>query len=308
MASDHKTSTSGKPRAWYREPLVHFLGLGLLLFGLYALVNPQEGVDTDRRIVVTESDVDWLRTTFASQWNRQPTDAELEALIDGHIREEVYYREALALGLESDDTIIRRRLVQKMEFLSEDLALAADPTADALRSFFEDHPDLYRVPPRLTFTHIYFSPDQRGPRTPEDVREALARLGNGPVSAAVLDTMGDRFLLDYEYGGLLPADIDRLFGEGFGQSLLELDTGGWQGPVESAFGLHLVRIDERADSVLPSFDEVPEQVRRDFDADRRLQMNTDFYAALRDRYAIEVDTGTSAETRTPQAAAAEGRE
>lgn len=276
-------------RSLHREPLVHFLALGMCLFGLYAIVNPGDAAETDTRIVVRESDLAWLSQGFAGQWNRQPTASEMEGLVEEFVREEVYYREALALGLETDDTIIRRRLVQKMEFLSEDLALAVEPTEEALREFFDEHSDNYRIPPRLTFTHIYFSPDQRGATADPDARRVLGELQAMSVPSPRAADLGDPFMLQYAYDRLIPDDIWRLFGRGFSEALASLEAGVWHGPLESGYGLHLVRIDDRVEDVLPPFEEVRELVQRDFDSDRRLQMNADFYAALRVRYEIEIE-------------------
>jgi hypothetical protein len=197
--------------------------LGLGLFLLYAIVSPENTTDTDRRIAVTASDLDWLRSTFASQWNRQPTASEMEGLVEGFIREEVYYREALALSLEEDDTIIRRRLVQKMEFLSEDIALAAEPSEEELQTFFEEHSEDYAIPPRLTFTQIYFSPDERGASTEDDARGVLGELKAMTPPPERAPDRGDRFMLEPDYPGLTPAETDRMFGQGFGEALKALD-------------------------------------------------------------------------------------
>ena len=126
-------------KSWHREPLVHFLFLGVALFGFCALVNDQPAVETDTRLVVGKSDFSWLRERWVRQWNRPPTESELQGLIEQYIREELYFRKALALGLDGADTIIRRRLVQKMQFHSKDLALQAKPTGETLLAFFEEH-------------------------------------------------------------------------------------------------------------------------------------------------------------------------
>ena len=276
-------------KTWYREPLVHFLALGALLFGLYLLVNDDATVETDTRIVVTEADVEWLRQNWIRQWNRPPTAPELQGLVKAHIREEIYYREALALGLEADDTIIRRRLVQKMEFLSEDLALQTEPMEETLRAFFEAHAEDYRLPPRLTFSHIYFNLDRRGEAARQDAAQAMAALQamtEPPLSAP---ERGDGFMLPYDYAAQTPRDIAQQFGQDFAQAMVDLEPGAWRGPITSGFGLHLVRIADRTASDLPDFDQVRDYVQRDFDTARREEMNEAFYATLRDRYDIEVE-------------------
>ena len=276
-------------KTWYREPLVHFLALGALLFGLYLLVNDDASVETDTQIVVTEADVEWLRQNWIRQWNRPPTLPELQGLVEAHIREEVYYREALALGLEADDTIIRRRLVQKMEFLSEDLALQVEPTDEALHAFFEAHVEDYRLPPRLTFSHIYFSPDRRGEATRQDAEQALAALQAMAAPPPSAPERGDGFMLPYDYVAQTLRDVAHQFGQDFAQAVVDLEPGTWHGPVASGYGLHLVRIEDRTEPRMPTLDEVREQVQRDFDHARREQMNEAFYATLRARYEIEIE-------------------
>ena len=160
-----------------REPLLIFLVLGALLFGLYTLVKDQSQGSSDAlRIQVTAADVDQLSVRWQRQMGRPPRPEELQGLTDNFVREEVLVREALALGLDRDDTGIRRRLVQKMNFLVEDLALLNEPTDADLSDYFEQHPEIYRLPPRISFTHIYFSRDQRGDATKADAELALSQL------------------------------------------------------------------------------------------------------------------------------------
>ena len=287
--NEHESNKDRRMNTWYREPLVHFLALGALLFGLYLLVNDDASTETDTQIVVTAADVEWLRQNWIRRWNRPPTLSELEGLVEAHIREEIYYREALALGLETDDTIIRRRLVQKMEFLSEDLGLLGEPPEEALRAFFEAHAEDYRLRPRLTFSHIYFNLDrgESARRDAEMTLSALQALASPPLSAP---ERGDDFMLPYEYTAQTPREIAQLFGQDFEQAILELESGAWSGPIASGYGLHLVYIATRTASDMPDLDQVREFVQRDFDNARREQMNESFFAMLRDRYDIEVDS------------------
>ena len=290
-------------RTFLREPLVHFLAIGIGLFSVFALVNDSQPSETDTRIVVTHSDAEWLIQDFARTWNRQPTAADLDHLIEEHIREEVYFREALALGLDTDDQVIRRWLVQKMQFLSEDIAMLSDSSDEVVRAFYEEHLEDYRVPPRLTFSHIYFSSDQRGEeatRDAERIRVALNALPEPPVRAP---DRGDRFILEHDYESVTPEEIGRLFGPDFGERLSNLGVGTWSGPIASGYGLHLVRIDVREEGYLPPFEEVGERVRLDFDNDRRLAMNEDFYDTLRERYTVEITIDPARRAR-PDAAQA----
>ncbi len=290
-------------RTFLREPLVHFLAIGIGLFSVFALVNDSQPSETDTRIVVTDSDAEWLIQNFARTWDRQPSATELDHLIEEHIREEVYFREALALGLDTDDQVIRRWLVQKMQFLSEDIAMLSDSSDEVVRAFYEEHLEDYRLPPRLTFSHIYFSSDRRGEeatRDAERIRVALNALPEPPVRAP---DRGDRFILEHDYESVTPAEIGRLFGPDFGERLSSLGVGTWSGPITSGFGLHLVRIDVREEGYLPPFEEVGERVRLDFVNDRRLAMNEDFYDTLRERYTVEITINPARQAR-PDAAQA----
>jgi hypothetical protein len=269
-----------------REPLVHFLALGALLFALASVTGRGGAAPADDRIEVTAEDVRWLRTTFARTWMRPPTAAEMQGLLERHIRDEVLYREALQLGLADDDAIIRQRLVQKMQFLYEDVAVPDDPPEADLRAYFEEHADAYRLPPRRSFAHVYFSPDRRGYAAARDearrVQAALQASLPDEAAAEQAADAGDRFMLDYAYADQTPEAVARTFGRAFADTLFALEGDGWLGPVRSGYGLHLVRITAREDGRLPAFEEVEAAVRRDYAAAHRVAANERFYAALRE--------------------------
>ena len=270
-----------------REPLVHFLVLGAVLFGLYLAVG-ERGSGTGLRLRVTASEIERIRIAWERQWRRPPSVVELENLIERHIREEVLYREALALGLGEDDTIVRRRLVQKIEFLSEDLAVQAEPDGEELARFLAAEPERYRVPDRFSFSHVYLSRDLRGAAVTGDAERLLVELrAASPESRP--PGVGDRFMLQYAYVRKSEVEIGRLFGNKFGERLVALEVGSWQGPIESGYGLHLVRLEERLDSRLPELAEIRDRVRGDYLTERRHEANTAFYRSLRERYEIEVE-------------------
>lgn len=277
-----------------KEPLVHFLLVGALLFGVYSWTNPGVGGPDDRLIEITPGTVQRLQDAWTRQWRRAPTRQELDGLIEDHIREEVLYREAIALGLERDDTIIRRRLAQKMEFLSEDLGTLVEPDDAELREFFAKRQADFAEPARVSFTHVYFSPDQRGGAAAADAELVLAEL----QAADVIDAgeRGDRFLMQLRYNALTERDAAQLFGSAFSQRLFELPEGSWRGPVESGFGWHLVRVTDRVAPRMPDFDVVRDEVRREFDYERRREVRAATYEALRARY--EIKFSTSAEDAT----------
>jgi hypothetical protein len=196
-----------------REPLLHFLVLGAGLFMLFPLIGGPADERPDQ-VVVTEAKIGNLAELFERTWRRPPTQAELDGLIEDHIKEEIFYREALALGLERDDIVIRRRLRQKMEFISEDVAQPAEPTEAELQAFLAEHPDRFRVPGRISFAQVYLSPERRGEAVWSDAERMLVALDSGGSDPA---EAGDPFLLEQDYRDLASQDVERLFGGAFAE-------------------------------------------------------------------------------------------
>jgi len=284
-----------------REPLVHFLILGALLLFASNLINKRTSGDT-RKIVITPGQVEHLEDTFARAHQRPPDPDELKGLIRDYVREEVYYREALALGLDRDDAPIRQRLRQKMEFISEDVAAQAEPTGEQLRSYLSDHPEKFRIDKHFTFTQVYLDRARHGRRLNSDAQQMLAQLNKSGPSADV-SNMGDPFLLEGNTENVSSRDVAREYGEKFAASLAEFPTGKWAGPVESGMGMHLVCVTNRTDGRLPQFDEVREAVRREWANDYRLESNRKFYEALLNRYTVTVELPPPpADTKIPAAA------
>ncbi len=269
-----------------REPLVHFLVLGAGIFLLAALVGESDQDQPDQ-IVVSVGQIDRLVETWQRTWQRPPTQAELEGLVEDHIREEILYREALAMGLDRDDTIIRRRLRQKMEFLPQDLVEQAEPTDAELRNYLRENPDAFQVEARVSFQHIYLNLERRGAAAERDTRRLLADLkaNGGPVEPAVLS---DPILLPYDLESLSESEVAGMFGQEFTSGLAEIEPGGWTGPVISSYGLHLVRVRERLPARMPELSEVRNTVERDWQFMRRQKLDDQFFRSLKEHYAIEV--------------------
>lgn len=264
--------------------------LGVALFALRAAVNPEPVGRRTTQIDVGPDEVAWITTTWFQQYRRSPTDTELVALVDEYVREEVLYRESLAMGLDRDDIVIKRRLVQKMGFLTEDMATERAPARADLERFFAASGNRYRLPPRITFTHVYFSPDRRDEAARRDAESALTRLQR-PGAPTRAPELGDRFMLQYDFAERAPDDVAQLFGGAFAESLFALpDKPGWQGPLISSFGLHLVRVVARVPGRMPALDQVEAAVRQDYDAERRSAANAERYAVLRRRYTVRVDS------------------
>ncbi len=277
---------------YLKDPLALFLLLGVVIFAVDALVPDPD----DERIEVGVLDIARLSDQWRAQMGRDPTETELAGLVDAHVREEMLVREALKMGLDVNDVIIRRRLAQKLTFLTEDLALLERATDGELRAFFEADAERYRVPARFTFSHIYFSPDRR------ETARADAEAALPDVTEDNWRTIGDPFMLRRTYAHVTVADIRKDFGTAFSQALPELDGGAWLGPVESGYGFHLVRIDRRTASRLPDFAEVRERVATDYDSKRRSDANDTYYETLAAQYRVEI---ANPEPQSPNAASAD---
>ncbi|MBT8461781.1 MAG: peptidyl-prolyl cis-trans isomerase [Gemmatimonadetes bacterium] len=271
-----------------REPLVQFTVLGAALFLVWAVASDLFAVDESRRIVMDEAEIEFLADGWQRQWQRLPTTDELQGLVDARVREEVLYREAQAMGLDVNDLVVRRRMVQKMDLLSQDLALLVDPTDQELRAFFAERPDDYTVPPRISFSHVYFNVDRRGAAVFEDAERVLAQLRSTTPQPERAPDLGDRFMLAYDYRLQAPAEVQRSFGSGFAEELLGLENG-WQGPIGSGYGVHLVNITERVESRVPAYEEVRDRLVNDFNRVRRDRANEALYEGLSEGYTIEID-------------------
>ena len=280
---DPRHSTLGR---FVREPLMHFLLLGVLIFAAFKLIS-SETIEPGR-ILITQGRIVSLETAFSRTWRRPPTASELEGLIRDYIRDEVFAREAVALGLDKDDTIIRRRLRQKLEFVSEDVVAHAEPTDEQLREYLKAHADAFRVDRRFTFRQVYLNPQQRGTNLRRDASQLLAQLrrsgGQTDVSA-----LGDSLLLENDFKAIAAAEVVKQFGEQFAATLGEVLVGQWQGPLESGFGVHLVLMTERTDGSMPALEDVRAAVRREWINARRLETNEKFYRTLLQRYTVTIE-------------------
>jgi len=238
---------------------------------------------------VTSDDIEWLGQAWARQWRRPPTEEELRGLIDNHIREEILYREAQEMGLDRDDTIVRRRMVQKIEFLTEDLIDSVEPSEDEVRAHFAENLDVYREAERRTFTHIYFSTDRRGASAEADATAVLETVRSLEAPPERAPDLGDRFMMQYDYPRRTEAEAAQHMGREFARSLFELEPGEWQGPIRSGYGIHLVRVYEVYDESVPEFATVQDRVRNDLQRQRRESANEAFYSGLKQRYEIVVE-------------------
>ncbi len=273
-------------KKWLREPLLHFLLLGAALFMLYGLQNDQPA-DNAKRIVVSTTDIDRLATMWKKRWQRPPTSAEMDGVIAAQVREEVLYREALAMGLDQGDSVVRRRLAQKMEFIFSDLAAQAEPTEDELIAYLEAHADQFELPGRISFVQVYLNAAQRGEQANEDAGRLLDELTK--VDTA-LDFMaaGDAFMFGQQHPDLTRRRVAALFGAQFAAQIFDLPVGSWQAPVASTYGLHLVRVDKKTMASTPTLAEVRDQVINEWQNQQRKTVNEQFYQGLRARYEVVI--------------------
>jgi hypothetical protein len=274
-------------RRWLREPLPQFLLIGFLLFVIYDVRNrPADSGGRSDRVELTADDVRRIGLAWVAQGRAAPSADEMQSLIDTRVREEILYREALALGLDKDDTIVRRRLAQKMEFLFEDVAALREPTADELRAWFERHAERFTLAARATFRHLYFSFDRRGAGARDDSARALEEVRRAPMNSPEATTLGDPFMfLDY-YGDRSSEDVVKTFGPGFARALFQSAPGAWTGPIESGYGWHLVFVDAMTSARVPAFEEMEPDVRTEWIEDQRADTRRKAFEAMRTHYQV----------------------
>jgi hypothetical protein len=267
-----------------REPLLHFLLLGAAIFGAYRLLSDAKATQPEN-IVVTQGRIEALVAAFMRTWQRPPTASEREGLIRDYIREEVYVREAIALGLDQDDMVLRRRLRQKLEFVSEGLGAQAEPTDGQLRAYLAAHPDAFRVEPRFTFRQVFLNPRLQGDGLSQHTARLLSRLRQAGTDP---DTVGHASLLDHSFEALPASLAAEQFGNEFAAALGELPIGQWRGPVASTYGNHLIMVDGRTHGRMPVLEEVRDVVRRDWAKAQQAEASERYYQALLRRYTVTV--------------------
>lgn len=272
-------------RRLFKEPLLHFLLIALAIFAAYGLFSDANTREPDSSIVVTAPKIEQMATLFARTWQRPPSAGELKGLIDDHVKEEILVRQALALGLDKDDTVVRRRLRQKMEFLTE--AETPAPTEAELDAYLKANPAAFEIDAMLAFEQVFLNPERHSDRIGEDaaaVLDALRKPGADP------GLMGDATLLPAELPLSGKAVIGQSFGGGFAEALDKAPVGQWTGPLASGFGVHLVRVTERVPGRTPALDEVRDDVLREWTNARRVELEDQRLAELLKGYTVTVES------------------
>jgi hypothetical protein len=285
--ADHAAGGGHPPAArtgFWREPLLHFLVAGALLFALYRLVGGEGAVDP-AEIVVTAAQVDVLAAGFTRTWSRPPTPPELDELVAEYVVEEIYYREALALGLDRDDTVIRRRLRQKMEFLGD--TGAADPTDADLEAHLARHPDRFTGESRTSFVQVFVTDE---PGAEAAAARILGQLRAAGAAARPLD-FGAATLLPTGMEVATPRDIESVFGRELATALAGVPPGEWAGPLRSSYGWHVVRVTARSPAAVPELGAIRTLVAADWQEDQRRAAVAATLADLRRKYAVRVEPG-----------------
>jgi len=268
-------------KRFLREPLFHFILIGGLFFLIYSTVNDTYGKSTDT-IVITPERIRQIETEFKGVWNRKPSDEEIDNLIKGEVRSEVYYRDALALRLDENDAVVRRRLRQKMEFLTDTGVYLQQPSESELASYFNANEQNYRIEPRLAFEQIYL-----GKSPPKDlVVQTLASLSQDQAINSA--TIGQSTLLPAQLKLSQPGAIDSVFGKGFYHQIAELTAGEWAGPVTSVYGSHLVRTLDGQPGRIPTLEEIRDSVVNEWKTAKALENREQDYIKRRNRYTVEI--------------------
>jgi hypothetical protein len=280
--SEAKESRLSLIKRYLRQPLLHFLIAGFALFVLYGGLHRSTVHQDPQRIEITPEIVQRIAISWLARWQRPASEQQLQGLIDEYVKEEILYREALKLGLDKDDTIIRRRLAQKMDFLAEDVASLREPAPGVLEAWYNQHQDAYAPPPLATFHHLFFAFDKRGADAQAQAQAALSGLTDQNSGE------GDAFMFKSAYTEQSRDQVARVFGSTFAISLFKQTPGSWVGPVESGFGWHLVWIDTLAKPPAPPFETVAQQVKSDWLSEQRSASKREHFEALKARYEVVV--------------------
>ena len=298
-------------RGWQRlvsEPLLHFLVVGALLFGIYRVVSPAPDATIDtQKIVLTKDDMRQLAVTWLAQGRSLPTPAQMKILMEQKVTQEILFREAVALGLDRDDEIVKRRMAQKMDFLAADLATIDEPSAADLKAWFEHNSNRFVRPAHASFRHLYFSYDKRGQSSQSSAVAALALIADQSPDSAEAAAVADPFMFRSYYGDATPEQTAREFGPEFAKALFTLTPGSWQGPIQSGYGWHLVWVDSIEPGRVPAFEEVAPEVKSAWLDDRYREIKNAALEEMRSRYVVtlpSVEPGDLEDLRPPSAASA----
>lgn len=273
----------------FKEPLIQFLFIGACIYGAYALFGTPEEDFRDTRVHVDARRINSFISEWESRWNRPPTRDEINGLIQSYIKEDVLYRQAVSMGLNEDDPITRRRMAQKLEFLTSDLASMVEPVEGEIERYFDENRELYQKPDLISFYQLFFNPDKREASTLDDAAQVLAQLQEQGEPGPETLQAGDRFMLPNEFMAETEMGVSRQLGKEFAESVMNLDEGRWHGPILSGYGAHLVYVFDFEESPPAVFGEVRDAVFENWQLERRTDFNAEFLESLKSRYEIVID-------------------
>jgi len=269
-----------------REPFLHFTLIGAAIFA-FALWRGDGAAEVgENQIILSNSDLDQLVIGWRAQGLPEPNAEQFQRLVDSRIREEVLYREAVAMGLDQDDTIVKRRMAQKMNFLAEDLTTLMEPSEGDLQEWFDSHQRDFAFPPRVDFRHLYFSLDRHHEKTREAAASALVKAQDLAVDSPEATALGEPFMFKDSYVSRTPEQLAKEFGGKFAKAIFELKPGIWTGPIESGYGWHLIFIESINPGRIPAFDEVKSEVRTQWETRQRAEFKEEAYRVMRDKYEV----------------------
>ena len=280
---------SNKFTRLFKEPLIQFLIIGAAIYGAYSMFGTPEENFRDTLVHVDSNRINAFISEWESRWNRPPTREEIDGLIQSYIKEDVLYRQAVSMGLNEDDPITRRRMAQKLEFLTSDLAMMVQPAEGVLEQYFADNAEAYRTPDLMTFSQVFFDPDSREDSTLEDAADALVILQAAGVPTEESMQVGDGFMLQSDFVSVTATEAARQMGTGFVEAVVQLSPGSWHGPVLSGYGVHLVYMYSYEKSPPAVFEDVQAAVLENWQFEQREQFNADFLENLKTRYEIVID-------------------
>ena len=277
-----------KSLRFLREPLIHFFVLGLVVFGLHAVLDrkPVTIVDDPYLVEVSSADIEWMWTLLNKKMGREPTRQDLRDQVNQLIREQILSREAVAMGFDEGDIVVRRRLVQKMEFLFKDLSAVTEPTEDDLRNYYAKNRTKYEMPPQVTCSQVYFSIDSRGVDGAKQAAQALTKEGPDPSKAS---TLGDASILSPKCAQCSTREIINQFGTDFAKAVKNLEPGSWYGPIRSTYGFHAVYIYAHQEAILPKLENIIDRVRNDWMFENQEENERRVYKEIRSRYRVLVE-------------------
>jgi len=268
----------------FKEPLFQFIGIGICLFILYGLVNKQ--TDSKNTIVINDFDVSNIIASWEMQWKRSPTEKELQSLIEQNIKQEIFYQEALSMNLDHNDEIIKRRLSQKMQFLSNDIAAMVQPTNKELEDYLIKNQEKYLIPYSYSLYQIIFSPDRRK-NNYNDAAETLLQFPNATFEE--MKNWGDQLPISYYFEDVTANELGLQLGSKFPEAIIDKDLNKWVGPIPSGFGYHLVFITHKNKPKLPELKDIKKEVTRDFEYDYQNELDENIYQEFKKQYDIQID-------------------